>query len=45
MLSEAELSLDVLSDANREWFEYEIFQLLTQGFSLPRESGKTLGIT
>ena len=45
MLNEAELSLDVLSDANREWFEYEIFQLLTQGFSLPRESGKTLGIT
>lgn len=27
MLSEAELSLDVLLDANREWFEYKIFQL------------------
>ena len=40
MLSEAELSLDVFLDANREWFEYENFQLLTQGFSLPRESEK-----
>lgn len=33
MLSEAELSLDVLLDANREWFEYESFQPLTHGFS------------
>ena len=40
MLSEAVLSLDVFLDANREWFEYEIFQLLIQGFSLPRESEK-----